>query len=35
MAVGVNHAVERLVLLSVLGQVVILEMKTQGQNKIV
>ena len=31
----VNDAVERLVVLSVLGQVVILGMKTQGQNKIV
>ena len=31
----VNHAVERLVALSITGQVVILEMKTQGQNKIV
>ena len=31
----VNHAVERLVALSVPEQVVILESKTQGQNKIV
>ena len=31
----VNHAVERLVALSVPGQVVILGTKTQGQNKIV
>ena len=31
----VNHAVERLVALSILGQVVVLGTKTQGQNKIV
>ena len=35
MAVGFSHDVERLIALSVPGQVVILGTKTQGQNKII